>query len=170
LRSWLCFPVIFEFIKPNALEIALFYAFMYFLIEALTTDRPKDLQDVPARRRCGSNRPLVCAALILADAAFLVLKDQFSSHLKITAIDVGQGSSALVRCPGRNMLIDGGGFHDSSFDVGRAVIAPFFTPKEYERSISPCMTHPHPDHLQGLIHIVMPLTSGSMVRRSHSGQ
>ena len=145
-----------SFIKPNALEIALFYAFMYFLIEALTTDRPKDLQDVPARRPLWIKTGLlVCAALILADAAFLVLKDQFSSHLKITAIDVGQGSSALVRMPGGvNMLIDGGGFHDSSFDVGRAVIAPFLYAKRIRKVDIAVLTHPHPDHLQGLIHIV----------------
>lgn len=145
-----------SFIKPNALEIALFYAFMYFLIEALTTDRPKDLQDVPARRPLWIKTGLlVCAALILADAAFLVLKDQYSSHLKITAIDVGQGSSALVRMPGGvNMLIDGGGFHDSSFDMGRAVIAPFLYAKRIRKVDIAVLTHPHPDHLQGLIHIV----------------
>lgn len=146
----------FSFVKPNAVEIALFYALMYFLILALTPDSPKDLEEASARRpfwiRTGL---LICAALLLADAAFLVLKDEYSSHLKITAIDVGQGSSTLVQMPGGvNMLIDGGGFHDSSFDMGRAVIAPFLYAKRIRKVDIAVLTHPHPDHLQGLIHIV----------------
>jgi competence protein ComEC len=145
-----------SFVKPNAAEIALFYAFVYFLVEALTPERPKNLQEVPARRPLWIKTGLlVCAALILADAAFIFLKDKYSSHLNVTAIDVGQGSSTLVQMPGGvNMLIDGGGFHDSSFDMGRAVIAPFLYAKRIWKVDIAVLTHPHPDHLQGLIHIV----------------
>ena len=145
-----------NFVKPNAAEIALFYALMYFLIAALTPVSQKDFQEVPARRpfwiKIGL---LICTALILADTAFLVLKDEYFSHLKITAIDVGQGSSTLFQMPGGvNMLIDGGGFHDSSFDMGRAVVAPFLYAKRIRKVDIVVLTHPHPDHLQGLIHIV----------------
>jgi competence protein ComEC len=145
-----------NFIKPNAAEIALFYAFVYFLIEALTPNRPKNLQGVPARRPLWIKTGLlVCATLILADAALLVLKDEYSRSLNITAIDVGQGSSTLFRMPGGvNMLIDGGGLHDSSFDMGKAVIAPFLCAKRIRKIDIVVLTHPHPDHLQGLIYIV----------------
>ncbi len=146
----------FSFVKPNAVEIALFYALMYFLIAALSPESPKDLQKVSSRRPFWIKTGLlICTALILADAAFLVLKDRYSSHLNITAIDVGQGSSTLVQMPGgMNMLIDGGGFHDSSFDMGRAVIAPFLYAKRIRKVDIAVLTHPHPDHLQGLIYIL----------------
>ncbi|HPC86196.1 MAG TPA: DNA internalization-related competence protein ComEC/Rec2 [Smithellaceae bacterium] len=143
----------FSFVKPNVLEIVLFYLFLYFLITALTPGSQKEgPQSRPVWIRTGL---LICFALILADAAWLVLKDRYSNHLKITAIDVGQGASTLIQLPrGVNMIIDGGGFHDSSFDMGRAVIAPFLYAKRIRKIDIAVLTHPHPDHLQGLIHIV----------------
>ena len=143
----------FSFVKPNVMEIALFYLFLYFLVQALSSGSGKDHSTRrPILMRTGL---LICVALILADAAFLVLKDRNSTHLKITAIDVGQGSSTLLQLPrGVNMLIDGGGFHDSSFDMGRAVIAPFLYAKRIRKVDIAVLTHPHPDHLQGLIYIL----------------
>ncbi|MBW1980025.1 MAG: ComEC/Rec2 family competence protein, partial [Deltaproteobacteria bacterium] len=42
------------------------------------------------------------------------------TELRVTYLDVGQGSSAVVEFPGKQvMLIDGGGFQKSSFDLGR---------------------------------------------------
>ena len=39
--------------------------------------------------------------------------------LHVTVIDVGQGSSTLVRFPsGTTMLVDGGGFFNEAFDIG----------------------------------------------------
>jgi len=69
---------------------------------------------------------MVSFFLLAADILYDYTKDRFSSVLRITAIDVGQGNSILARLPhGYNMLIDGGGFAESSFDVGKAVVAPF---------------------------------------------
>ena len=97
----------------------------------------------------------VLLALILADAVYLTVKDKYSDTLRITAIDVGQGSATLFRLPrGVNMLVDGGGFHDSSFDMGRSVIAPFLYSQRIGKIDIVVLTHPHPDHLQGLIHII----------------
>jgi len=73
----------------------------------------------------------------------------------VTAIDVGQGSSTLVEFPGgARMLIDGGGFRDSEFDMGKSVIAPFLYAKKIRSIDIVVLSHPHPDHLQGLIYIV----------------
>lgn len=143
----------FSFVKPNVMEIALFYFFLYFLVEALSSGGGKDHSTRrPILIRTGL---LICAALILADGAFLMLKDRSSTRLKITAIDVGQGSSKLLQLPrGVNMLIDGGGFHDSSFDMGRAVIAPFLFAERIRKIDIAVLTHPHPDHLQGLMYIL----------------
>ena len=83
------------------------------------------------------------------------LKSNFTiTDLKITAIDVGQGSAILVRFPGgKKMLIDGGGFTDSSFDMGKMVIAPFLYHERINTIDAVVLTHPHPDHLQGLLYV-----------------
>jgi competence protein ComEC len=59
-----------------------------------------------------------------------------------------------VRFPGgKNMLIDGGGFPDSSFDMGKLVIAPFLYHERISKIDIVVLSHPHPDHLQGLLYI-----------------
>ncbi len=82
-------------------------------------------------------------------------KDLHRQGLSLTAIDVGQGSATLVRFPGGSkMLVDGGGFFNSTFDVGRSVVAPFLWHERIGRIDTVVLTHPHPDHLQGLLFIL----------------
>ncbi len=70
-------------------------------------------------------------------------------------MDVGQGSAILVRLPGgQRMLVDGGGFFDESFDIGKYVLAPFLWHERISRIDIIVLTHPHPDHLQGLLFIL----------------
>ncbi len=76
-------------------------------------------------------------------------------HLVLTAVDVGQGSSTLIRFPGgRTMLVDGGGFLDDTFDVGKTVLAPYLWHERIAKIDTVVLTHPHPDHLQGLLFIM----------------
>ncbi len=66
-------------------------------------------------------------------------------------IDVGQGDAALLRFPqGKTMLIDGGGFYDHSFDTGKSIIAPLLLRNRIRRIDYLVMSHPHPDHFDGL--------------------
>ena len=84
------------------------------------------------------------------------LADAFSpssqqASLRVTAIDVGQGSSSLVQFPGgETMLIDGGGFQDDSFDVGRFVVAPLLWRCGVRKLDYVVLSHDHPDHWNGL--------------------
>ncbi len=71
--------------------------------------------------------------------------------LVVHSIDVGQGTSTLVRFPGgETMLVDGGGFFDDSFDVGRAVVAPFLWGLGVRKLDHVVLSHDHPDHRNGL--------------------
>lgn len=146
----------FNFTKPNIAEILLFYFFLFLLIEVIVPGNKNNQQKFPSRYPLLIKTALfVSLALILADVVYLAVKDKYSNKIRITAIDVGQGSATLLRLPrGINMLVDGGGFHDSSFDMGRAVIAPFLYSQRIDKIDIVVLTHPHPDHLQGLIHIV----------------
>jgi len=88
-------------------------------------------------------------------AAFAVLATYpFSSTVKdltVTVIDVGQGDSILIEFPGTSkMLIDGGGLPTGTFDIGESVVSPFLWDKGIKRIDRLVLTHPHPDHLNGL--------------------
>ena len=144
------------FTKPNLAEIILFYFFLFLLIETLTPEDKRNKKAFSARHPLIIRTALLISlTLIIADCLYLVLKDKYVSDLRITAIDVGQGSATLVQLPqGVNMMIDGGGFHDSSFDMGKSVIAPFLYAQRIRQIDIVVLTHPHPDHLQGLMQIV----------------
>lgn len=72
-------------------------------------------------------------------------------RLRVTFIDVGQGDSALLELPGgKTMLIDGGGVFDDSFDIGEKVVASYLWYRWIGRLDVLVLSHPHPDHLNGL--------------------
>jgi len=52
------------------------------------------------------------------------------------------------------MLIDGGGFFNGTFDVGKSILAPFLWQQGIRSVDIVVITHPHPDHLQGLLFIL----------------
>lgn len=52
------------------------------------------------------------------------------------------------------MLIDGGGFYDSAFDVGKYVVAPYLWHERISSIDIVVLTHPHPDHMNGLFYIL----------------
>jgi len=69
--------------------------------------------------------------------------------------DVGQGDSALIELAGgKTILIDGGGIRDNRFDIGRRVLAPWLWNKGIRRLDVVVLSHPHPDHMNGLIAIL----------------
>ncbi len=86
-----------------------------------------------------------------------------ASDLTVTFLDVGQADAAVVRFPGgKVMVIDGGGTPDGSFDPGERVVAPFLW-KMKNRSVDYLVnSHPHPDHLQGLIFLLENFTVGQV--------
>jgi len=96
----------------------------------------------------------VAAAGFAAALAVLTIHP-FSSAVKdltVTVIDVGQGEAILVEFPGTSkMLIDGGGLPTGTFDIGENVVSPFLWDKGIKRIDRLVLTHPHPDHLNGLV-------------------
>ncbi len=70
-------------------------------------------------------------------------------------LSVGQGESTLLTFPdGKTMLIDGGGsFRNDSYDVGERLVAPALWELGVRNIDYLVLSHPHPDHLNGLLFI-----------------
>jgi competence protein ComEC len=99
--------------------------------------------------------PVIVILFFTIDSIHLYIKGIQPGLLSLTAVDVGQGNSILIRLPGgKKILVDGGGFFDDSFDLGKFVLAPYLWHERISRIDTVVLTHPHPDHLQGLLFIL----------------
>jgi len=125
-------------VTPNLFEIILFYL---LIVTLFFFKRSKWVRMALA----------LVVVLILSDAAYWVCKVRFNRRLQVTFLDVGKGNAALVSFPGgKKMLIDGGGFGASSFDVGRMVVAPYLWHSKILRVHYLVLSHPQADHMNGL--------------------
>jgi competence protein ComEC len=107
---------------------------------------------------------VLCLAAGCADAGYWFYQRFWHGDLRMTLLDVGQGSAALLELPGgRTVLVDGGGFADNSaFDVGAAVVAPFLWRNKIATVDTLILTHPNSDHLNGLVFIAENFNVGSL--------
>lgn len=88
---------------------------------------------------------------------------QPTGRLRFTALDVGQGDSALIDLPdGKLMLVDGGGFVGSPVDPGERVILPTLRARRRDRIDVVVLSHPHPDHFGGLISVLERVQVGEL--------
>ena len=77
-----------------------------------------------------------------------------SAKMTWVQFDVGQGDAALIHLPrGRILLIDGGEKR-RFFDNGERVIAPYLRKKGIRKIDALVLSHPHNDHVGGLIYIL----------------
>jgi competence protein ComEC len=89
------------------------------------------------------------AALIFAVG--LPLSRWRAAGLRITFLSVGQGDSTVLELPqGGVVVVDAGGSAVGSFDPGRRVVAPYLWSRGVDRLTAAVLTHPHPDHANGL--------------------
>jgi len=109
-----------------------------------------------ARRAC-------CCGLVLL---FAVSRFPFwggdSGKLRLDFFSVGQGESSLVTFPdGKRMLIDGGGsYREGGLDPGKMVLAPALWRRGIHRLDYMVLSHPHPDHLKGLVFLAETFSIG----------
>ena len=170
-------------ISPSLIELALFYLLTWALVHLATgresTAGPHAGAAGPHRGavsgvvgrlrgavfqaiRCGNpGRRAAAVALVLsligvcADAGYWVHQRFGRRDLRVTLLDVGQGSAVLLEFPGgATALVDGGGVADlTAFDVGAQVVAPFLWRRKIATVDTLILTHPNSDHLNGLLFI-----------------
>lgn len=96
----------------------------------------------------------------LATAVFLFLAVRAgpagpSRGFSVEALDVGQGDAILLRWERRALLVDGGGpFDVEAADFGRTRLLPKLLDRGVTRLDGVVATHPHPDHVLGLLAVV----------------
>ena len=102
-----------------------------------------------------SRRPRTAAALLLTGVVLLGLPASNLKGISVTVLSVGQGESILLSLPpDRHFLIDGGGVRGSAVDIGERLIAPALGRLGVHRLEAVILTHDHPDHRLGLLHVL----------------
>jgi competence protein ComEC len=68
----------------------------------------------------------------------------------------------VVEAPGFVAVIDGGGTYDDTFDTGARVLEPFLRFRGIDRIDLVVLSHPHPDHLNGLFRLLARFPVGAL--------
>lgn len=141
---------------PTMAELAAYYVLL--ITAALLPGQPgRTATEVPLvhTRRIALAVMALALIFLAGDALWLHRKLQNRDALRVTFLDVGHASCALVEFPGgKRMLIDGGGSYNDRFDMGRYVVAPFLWHERIGTIDTVVLTHPHPDHANGLPYIL----------------
>ncbi|MDI6826884.1 MAG: ComEC/Rec2 family competence protein [Armatimonadota bacterium] len=112
-----------------------------------------------------NNLVLISLAIITLGIWFLALSPR-ERVLEVTLLDVGNGDCIFVQTPsGKTMLVDGGGRVGISKDetFGLRVVAPFIRSIGVSRIDIVVLTHPHEDHVQGLVRILKDFRVGMVL-------
>jgi competence protein ComEC len=114
------------------------------------------------------SRPLKLHRLgLLLSGAFLFLPLVLSVAARPGTVlsfpDVGQGDCAVLELPsGKTIVIDGGGTADDRFNIGRRVLAPYLWNRGIRKLDLAVLSHPHPDHLNGLRSVLQTFSTGEV--------
>ena len=113
----------------------------------------------PTVRRLWGTYCLIIA-LVLANIGIWKNIWQTESALEIYFLDVGQGDAIFLKYPnGRTLLVDGG-IRTQYTDMGERVILPFLKSQNIDHIDVVVGSHPHADHIGGLISVLEHLSVG----------
>ncbi len=84
-------------------------------------------------------------------------------QLQIFFLDVGQGDAAVVRMPNGMVMVVDGGQRSVEFDYGERVLVPFLRAHNMRRVDVVVATHPHSDHIGGLVALLEDIPVGHYI-------
>ena len=95
-----------------------------------------------------------CAALFLPGPARLIAA-RARDGIEVVFLAVGQGDCTIIRLPdGSAVVVDAGGDPSGRYDPGARDVLPFLRDMGVTGLAAAFVSHPHPDHLQGLPAVV----------------
>ncbi len=142
------------------LAYAVLIAAVFMVLRALLLSKFRPFE-YSSRFPRGPARAVILSFVVLAAACGTSFLPEHADE--VWAPDVGQGDATLIRLPGStNILIDGGGSYDGRFDIGRSVLAPFLWRRGVGNLDLVVLSHPHPDHMNGLMHILKKFEVGQV--------
>lgn len=99
-----------------------------------------------------------CAILLFGALLYFYLTGLPDGRLHVYMLDVGQGDAILIRTPSDQFILVDGGPDDSVLNE-LAEVMPF-----YRRDLAlVILTHPHPDHVNGLVEVARRYDVGRVV-------
>ena len=147
---------------PNAGETLLLVAASGCALQAVA--------GLPPRRRRWLATATVAMVIAAASLGTREMIRRTRDDLRVTFLDVGQGDAALIEGPrGFTALVDGGGRYDGSFDTGARIVEPVLRAAGITSLDLVVLSHPHPDHMNGLFRVLERFSVGALWTNGDDG-
>ncbi|MBI5043170.1 MAG: DNA internalization-related competence protein ComEC/Rec2 [Nitrospirae bacterium] len=122
----------------------IFWLFLFYLLAFFAVKRP-----LPNWKK------IIFVGLMLFTIFAKIITARLDNSFKVTFLDVGQGDSAVIEFSDKKvMVIDGGGIMSETFDIGRAVLAPYLWDSGIYTIDYLVLTHPQLDHVGGFPYLL----------------
>jgi len=129
------------------------------------------LLSTPRRRKGPMLVAAFCLLLLGGTAGKTFYQRHHNPTLRVTVLDVGQGSAAVLAFPnGKRWLVDGGFAWPGRYDVGRFAVGPYLQAAQITTLDAVVLTHPESDHMGGLVHILKQFTVRTLITGPRPGK
>lgn len=148
---------------PTNTELFFWMVLGFALFELLYFIRTKEFS-IPFLKNFERKRNIVgCLVLMLILCSGTLIREELKylkrvalkGELVLSVFDVGDGQSILVRLSQEKaILIDGGGFLKSDYDIGKSVVGPSLIELGIKKLDAVILTNSSPEHAKGLYYIL----------------
>lgn len=143
---------------PSRWFMMLYYGLMLWMV------LPEKLNPFLKRGVYYRRKGVIALCLVIAVLVWVEVIDVSIPWIEVTFLDVGFGDAIFIQThTGHTLLVDGGsGSHETGggFDSGLHVVLPFLRHKGIRHIDVIVVSHPHEDHVGGLISVIQSMNVG----------